>query len=356
MARTSGAVALLWRGDPALAASAILEGNRLEGVAAALRQVGLAPQPVIFAEEILPQVRNRLMNMSAVLVWVNPQEGDRDRTVLDGILREVAAQGVVVSAHPDTILRMGTKAILYETRTLGWGCDTRLYEDVAGFRARFPACLAEGGPRVLKQYRGNGGNGVWKVQRAEEGSSSASLRPDTPLRVRHAIRGSAEEILPLQDFLDRCEGYFQGEGRIIDQPYQPRLTDGMIRCYLVCDRVAGFGEQLVNLLHPAHEGADASETPLPGPRLYYPPTRPDFQSLRRRLEQEWVPEMLRVLGLGREDLPAIWDADFLYGPKTAHGDDTYVLCEINVSSVYPFPDDALKPLALETLRRLERVA
>ena len=29
-----------------------------------------------------------------------------------------------------------------------------------------------------------------------------------------------------------------------------------------------------------------------------------------------------------------------YGPRTAAGEDTYVLCEINVSSVFPIPDDA----------------
>ena len=40
----------------------------------------------------------------------------------------------------------------------------------------------------------------------------------------------------------------------------------------------------------------------------------------------------------RGSLPVLWDADFLYGPRTASGDDTYVLCEINVSSVIPFPD------------------
>jgi hypothetical protein len=42
----------------------------------------------------------------------------------------------------------------------------------------------------------------------------------------------------------------------------------------------------------------------------------------------------------------------MYGSKDAAGDDTYVLCEINISSVYPFPDEALMPLAQETLRRL----
>jgi hypothetical protein len=62
--------------------------------------------------------------------------------------------------------------------------------------------------------------------------------------------------------------------------------------------------------------------------------------------------MCRVLSIEPGDLPVIWDADFMYGPKDAAGEDTYVLCEINISSVYPFPDEALKPLAEETLRRL----
>jgi hypothetical protein len=44
-------------------------------------------------------------------------------------------------------------------------------------------------------------------------------------------------------------------------------------------------------------------------------------------------------------LPIIWDADFLLGPRTASGDDTYVLCEINVSSVFAVPDQAPAAIA-----------
>jgi hypothetical protein len=76
--------------------------------------------------------------------------------------------------------------------------------------------------------------------------------------------------------------------------------------------------------------------------------------LKRRLETEWVPALCHRCAVDREDLPAIWDADFLYGPKTASGEDTYVLCEINVSSVYPFPDSALEPLADTVVARLQR--
>ena len=55
------------------------------------------------------------------------------------------------------------------------------------------------------------------------------------------------------------------------------------------------------------------------------------------MESEWTPQMMGVLDIGAESLPVLWDADFLYGPRTASGEDTYVLCEINVSSVIPFP-------------------
>jgi hypothetical protein len=32
--------------------------------------------------------------------------------------------------------------------------------------------------------------------------------------------------------MQRCRPYFAGDGRIIDQAFQPRLPEGMIRCYL----------------------------------------------------------------------------------------------------------------------------
>jgi hypothetical protein len=70
------------------------------------------------------------------------------------------------------------------------------------------------------------------------------------------------------------------------------------------------------------------------------------------MEQEWTPQMLQVLGLDVASLPIIWDADFLYGLRTATGDDTYVLCEINVSSCFAFPDQAPAAIAGLTARLL----
>ena len=48
--------------------------------------------------------------------------------------------------------------------------------------------------------------------------------------------------------------------------------------------------------------------------------------------------MLRLrVGLPRDRLPLLWDCDFLFGEPTADGTGRFVLCEINVSSVAPFP-------------------
>lgn len=58
---------------------------------------------------------------------------------------------------------MGTTEVLYQAKHLGWGTDTYLYRSAAEFNAAFPARLRSAGPLVVKQNRGNGGQGVWKA-------------------------------------------------------------------------------------------------------------------------------------------------------------------------------------------------
>src|SRR5205085_6840956 len=284
-----------------------------------------------------------------VLVWVAPRSRGKPRAALDPLLREVAARGPWVSAHPDTILKMGTKEVLYRTKHLGWGTDTHLYRDMAAFRAEFPARLQSAGPRVLKQNRGNGGQGVWKVEPVSAPAGAAST-----VRVLEASRGAFPEELPLDEFMARCEDYFAAGGCIIDQPFQPRLPDGMIRCYMAVDKVVGFGHQHIKaLIPPPPEGPD-SPAAQPGPRIMHGPDAPLFPALRRKMEEEWTPQMMRALDLDAVSLPIIWDADFLYGPRTKAGEDTYVLCEINVSLVFVIPDQAPAAIARLVLARLRR--
>jgi hypothetical protein len=71
------------------------------------------------------------------------------------------------------------------------------------------------------------------------------------------------------------------------------------------------------------------------------------------MQTEWVPQMMEALQLDAAALPVIWDADFLYGPKTPTGNDSYVLCEINVSSVFAIPDEAAEAIARLSAQRLK---
>ena len=344
---SSGHVAILYPGDYQARKNATAENNRFADLFRAFAANGIHAEPAVYHDDFGQEVRKQLMQVDGVLVWVNPIQDGRNRSILDSMLRELAAAGIFVSAHPDLIVKLGTKEVLYRTRGLGWGCETHLYETMEQMVHELPVRLANRNARVLKQYRGNGGIGVWKVQLPTHSASDAERgivaipQPETIIAVRHAQRGCSEEQITLAEFFTRCEQYFRGDGRMIDQEYQERLPEGMIRCYLVHEKVAGFGHQAINALFPAPVGAPATEAPDPGPRLYHPPTRPEFQALKQKLEQEWVPAARQLLRIDSESLPVLWDCDFLLGPKQKNGADSYVLCEINLSSVAPYPESAV---------------
>ncbi len=322
-----GRVALLWRGDEAARRNVSAESGRFAAVFAALAAHGIDAEPVVYEDDVRDAVRAQLATVDGVLVWVNPIHEGRNRAGLDALLREVAARGVWVSAHPDVILKMGTKEVLFSTRTMGWGCDTALYRSRDAMCAELPARLAVG-PRVIKRNRGNGGQGVWKVER---------LPASETIRVLDATKDASEE-LPLNEFLDRCTDYFE-DGCVIDQPYQTRLSEGVVRCYMAGDRCAGFGHHKVRALVDAPVARAEA-----GPRRYSSNADPRFQRLRRLMEDAWTPQLISLLDIPRRDLPMIWDADFMLGPSR-DGVDSYVLGEINVSSVSPFPDEAPAEIA-----------
>lgn len=329
-------VAIVWRGDRQARGAALAATSRLKAVFEALARRGIVVEPAVWCEDLTGEVRDQLLAMDGVLVWVDPiatATGER-RGALDNLLREIAEAGVFVSTHPDVTAKMGVKAVLHRTRELGWGTDTWLYEDERAFRAAFPKQLATG-PRVLKRNRGNGGIGVWKVEALD----------GTNVRVKEAKGGGELRVLSLDAFMTERAPDFEDGEPLIDQVFQSRHLEGMIRCYMAGDRVAGFGHQLVRALAAPEDGPAE-------PRLYSGPDDTRFQRLRGLMEKAWTPGLTQRLDIAPDALPVIWDADFLLGPKTPAGDDSYVLCEINVSSVFPIPEEAPDALADATLRRL----
>jgi hypothetical protein len=87
------------------------------------------------------------------------------------------------------------------------------------------------------------------------------------VRVQEAGGDAAIRVPPLSDFIVQMRDAFSVEDGLLDQPYQVRLTDGMIRCYVSGQSVAGFGHQMVRALAPPEAGPA-------GRRLYSGPTIP----------------------------------------------------------------------------------
>ncbi|MFI4975081.1 MAG: Cj0069 family protein [Caulobacterales bacterium] len=330
-------IALVWRGEPETSPP---RHPRLEPIAEALAAAGLDVVQVAWSETFADQARATFLGCAAVLVWVDPLTNGQTRTQLDAILREVAARGVWVSAHPDVIMKMGVKEVLFRTKSLGWGADTYCYEDVETFRREFPPRLAADRIRVIKQNRGNGSQGVWKVELV---NPSEPVGPDSLVDLVEARGDRAKPGFRLGDFMERSERYLDGAGRIIDQAFQPRVGDGLVRCYMCQDRVIGFSEQ--RPFSQVHGDPALPPFGMATEKAFSAPTAPRFQRLRRSMEDDWTPGLRRLLRIETRDLPVLWDADFLFGPKTPEGDDTYVLCEINISCVIPYPVEAASVIA-----------
>src|SRR5882724_4076926 len=173
--RALGRIAILWRGNEAARRSATPETSRFKSVFAALADVGVNAEPVVYEDDVLDAVRARLAAYDGVLVWVNPIHEGRNRANLDALLREVAERGVWVSAHPDVILKMGTKEVLHRACTMSWGCDTALYRTAEAMRLELPVRLAAG-PRGNARNRGSGGLGVCKDETVASLQSAGVVR------------------------------------------------------------------------------------------------------------------------------------------------------------------------------------
>jgi hypothetical protein len=328
-------VALMWRGDARVPDQPTNHPARLAPFVAALKVENIEARPVVYFDNEIEGARAALLGCDGVLVWINPlQDGLHDRSKVDPLLREVAAAGVWVSAHPDTVLKMGTKEVLYRTRDLGWGADADIYRTYDEFALRFPVKLAVAGVRVLKPLRGNDGKGVRKVE----------LIGDGRVRVQEAF-DDGTETLALRDFLERMRGAF-GAG-LVDQAFQRNVAAGMVRCYMSRDRVVGFSEQAPRNLSPTVERPSFG---MNSAKAMHGAGAEKFATLRASMENDWTPGMRRTLGIEKAALPALWDADFLYRGPDSVEPSAHVLCEINVSSVLPFPDVAAPAIAA-TVRR-----
>ena len=311
-----------------------LEEEKYKNLAIAFQEKEFEVSSIIYNDEKAKQLSKDLLRFDAVLVWVNPVEQGNNRKTLDVLLIKLSDAGCFVSAHPDVILKIGTKDVLYKTRETEFGGDVKLYHSFEDFKERF---LAAPAIRILKQYRGNGGDGVFKID--------ATHFTQNKIIVTHAKKDDEERILSPDDFFSAFKIYFDDGGILIDQPWNEHIVNGMVRCYLTGTKVSGFGYQEVNALYPNKK---------PGKRYYFSEDCGLFQDLREIMENKWVPQLQQITGTNNEKMPVIWDADFFINCiNTEKTSKKYTLCEINVSCVSPFPESAIPYMVEEVRKRID---
>ena len=70
---------LLWRGDREARSTVTAQNSRLHRVFEALAMLRVRADPVVYAEEIADEVREQLLALDGVLVWVDPISQGQDR-------------------------------------------------------------------------------------------------------------------------------------------------------------------------------------------------------------------------------------------------------------------------------------
>ena len=80
-------IAIVWRGDRAARRAATPQNNRFHRVFEELAALGVQAEPAVYADDLADEVREQLLAVDGVLVWVDPIHDGQTR---DGARRHAA--------------------------------------------------------------------------------------------------------------------------------------------------------------------------------------------------------------------------------------------------------------------------
>ncbi len=181
------------------------------------------------------------------------------------------------------------------------------------------------------------------MQRPADDTASGP-RTEAVVQIQHAApRDDITEDVDLGAFMARWDGFFVDGGGLIDQPFVSRVSDGMIRVYLVRDQVVGFALQQPD---PAMDPDRVLG--LPSGKTMFNEDYPAFGSFAPNWNETGCPACSHP----QRCRQTISRSSGTPTSSTARRADAYLLCEINVSSVLPFPPHAPSALARAIETRL----
>lgn len=263
-------------------------------------------------------------NFSGYISRVNPGNIPGGEQNYFSLLRDLSDNGLVGMSHPDLMVSLGAKDILYKLRDTSLvPTDTYAYYSQDEFVKQFPTSLALG-DRILKQNRGSTGEGIWRVQSLDNNNAPGQpLNLSTKIKCTEAKDNHVKEYY-LGDFMDFCSQYTDGsDGMLVDMQYLPRIVEGELRLLLV-------GDKPFSVVHkkPADVKDAFSATLFSGAKYEY--ESPEVYGDLIKQFNESLPQIKNTIG--NFSSPLIWGTDFILDTNT-DGSDKYVLGEINCSCV-----------------------
>lgn len=241
-------------------------------------------------------------------------------------LRELGMNGMQVHTHPDVMINLDFKDILYKLRDTPFcDADTQFYHYYEQFEDLFPAELKRDKTRVLKVNYGSTGEGVYLVTLKDDGSVVST----------EAVNNIKYYYDDMEDFLTTFETkfdddvdedelyYFKGKSGFVDCRYLPRISEGEIRVLIINDKPA-------SVVHKKPQEGGFSATLFSGAKYQYEsPEDPKWKDVIDLTVHAF--EDIRPY-LQDKDFPLLWTMDYIMD-YDASGNDRYILSEINCSCV-----------------------
>jgi len=241
-------------------------------------------------------------------------------------LKQLSDAGAEVQTHPDVMINLNFKDILYKLKDSPF-CDntTEFYPNFEAFETHFPHRLIKEKKYVLKVNYGSTGEGVYLVELKEDGSIVSTEAVNNVKYYYHTMEeflGTFEENF--DDDIDESElHYFQGKSGFVGCRYLPRISEGEIRVLIIND-------QPMSVVHKKPKEGEFSATLFSGAHYQYDtPNDPKWKEVVKLTLNAF--DAIKPYLQGK-NFPLLWTMDYIMDYDEA-GNDRYILSEINCSCV-----------------------
>ncbi len=260
-----------------------------------------------------------------VISRINPGNLKRVDTYFQ-FLNELSKEGMQIHTHPDVMINLDFKDILYKLRDKPF-CDknTEFYRTFEEFEEIFPNRLKKEKIRVLKTNYGSTGEGVYLVRLQDDGSIIST----------EAVNNVKYYYDDIDDFLANFEDkfdddideselvYFKGKSGFVDCRFLPRISEGEIRVLIINDKP-------VSIVHKKPQEGEFSATLFSGAKYQYDkPNNPKWTDIVKLTTDAFEDIKPHLQG---KDFPLLWTMDYILD-YDENGKDRYILSEINCSCV-----------------------